>query len=69
MTERKIVTLGDIERGIASGARKRVLYKELSEIADISRGKTGVVAEVVKSGLRRVAEKIRVVKRKDVDAE
>jgi hypothetical protein len=69
MTERKIVTLGDIERGIASGARKRVLYGELSKIADISRGKTGVVEEAVKMGLRRVAERIRAVKRKDVDAE
>jgi hypothetical protein len=51
-------SLGDIERGIKNGTSKKVLYQELSKVADLSRGDSDPVAKVVKEGLKKVAQKI-----------
>ena len=51
-------SLGDIEWGLKTGAPSRVLYQQLSEIADGSRGNDSIVSVVVKKGLGKVAEEI-----------
>ena len=51
-------SLGDIDRGIKSGAPKRVLYKDLSEIADKSRDDNSPIGEAVKKGLDQKAVEI-----------
>ena len=51
-------SLGDIDRGIQSGTPKRVLYQELSQIADESRDDNSVVGKVVKKGLQKEADRI-----------
>ena len=51
-------SLGDIDRGIKSGAPKRVLYQDLSKIADASRSNAGPVVEAVKKGLGEKAKEI-----------
>lgn len=49
-------TLHDIEEGIKNGVPKSKLYRELSEIADASRGKNDPVSETVFKKLREEAE-------------
>lgn len=50
--------MGDIERGLKAGVPKQELYQELSKIADKSRNKNDSVSEVVKKGLKKVADEI-----------
>jgi len=56
--ERKVIgpSQGDVERGIGNGTSRRVLFQELSEIADRSRDDESVAGKAVKNGLGRLAE-------------
>jgi hypothetical protein len=51
-------TLGDVDRGLKSGTPKRVLYKELGKIADLSRGKDDEASKTVFEKLKEKAEEI-----------